>query len=48
MDRFRSALRWVRDRVRHFRELTDGDDLHEAQMHRGDYHEFKANPTGPM
>ena len=48
MDTMRTALRWLRDKVTRFREMTNGDDLHEAQMHRGDYHEFKSNPTGPM
>jgi hypothetical protein len=47
MDAMRSFFRWVGDKVTRFRELTNGDDLNDAQMHRGDYHEFKSNPTGP-
>ncbi len=48
MDTLTRIARWIGDRVTRFRELSNGDDLHEAQMHRGDYHEFKSNPTGPM
>ena len=39
-----SVLHWMGAKIRHFRELSSGDDLHEAQMNRGDDHEFKVNP----
>ena len=47
MSAIRSILRWIGDRVRNFRELTNGDDLNDAQMHRGDYHEHRMLPPGP-
>lgn len=47
MDAVKSVLHWVAAKVRRFREFTSGDDLHEAQMNRGDGHEFKSNPGGP-
>ncbi len=33
--------------LRRIREWSSGDDLHDAQMNRGDDHEFKSNPGGP-
>jgi hypothetical protein len=36
---------------RFFRRIWDwssGDDLHEAQMHRSDDHEFRVNPGGGL
>ena len=47
MSMVKSALRWIGARIRRFREWSSGDDLHEAQMNRGDDHEFRSNPGGP-
>ena len=44
MGTMKSVLHWLGSKIRHFRELASGDDLHEAQMNRGDDHEFKVNP----
>ena len=44
----KSVLHWMGAKFRHFRDLFSGDDLHEAQMNRGDDHEFKVNPGGPV
>jgi len=41
-----SVLHWMGVKIRHFRDLTSGDDLHEAQTHRGDYHEPKSISGG--
>jgi hypothetical protein len=34
--------------VRRVWELSSGDDLHEAQMHRSDDHELRLNPGGGL
>ena len=43
----RSVLHWIGAKFRRFREFASGDDLHEAQMNRSDYHEFRSNAGGP-
>ena len=40
----KTAWQWISSRVHHIRDLVSGDDLQDAQDHRGDYHEFRANP----
>jgi hypothetical protein len=40
----KDAWRWISSRVHSLRDLVSGDDLQDAQDHRGDDHEFKANP----
>ena len=35
---------WLGAKVRSWKDLVSGDDLQDAQDHRGDYHEYKANP----
>ena len=40
----KSVVQWMGAKIRRFREFASGDDLHEAQMHRGDDHEFRVNP----
>ena len=40
----KSVLHWMGAKIRHFRELVSGNDLREAQLNRGDDHEFKVNP----
>ena len=47
MGAVKSVLHWVAATIRRFREFASGDDLHEAQMHRGDGHEIRPNPGGP-
>ena len=47
MDSIRSAMRWLRRTFQNFRELSNGDDLNDAQTHRGDYHEHRMLPPGP-
>ena len=47
MGAMRTAWRWLVAKARRVREWSSGDDLHEAQMNRSDYHEFKSNPGGP-
>ena len=47
MGKIKSVLHWIGAKIRRFREFASGDDLHEAQMNRGDDHEFKSNPGGP-
>ena len=47
MGKVKSVLHWLGAKIRRFREFASGDDLHEAQMNRGDDHEFKSNPGGP-
>ena len=47
MGKVKSVLHWLGAKIRRFREFASGDDLHEAQMNRGDDHEFKMHPGGP-
>lgn len=47
MDSIRSAFRWVRAKFRRFQDLSNGDDLYDAQHQRGDDHEFRMLPPGP-
>ena len=44
MNLMKATWQWVSSHVRKVRELVSGDDLQDAQDHRGDYHEHKANP----
>ena len=44
MDAVRKLLRWMGAKLRQFNDLAGGEDLHDAQMNRGDYHEFKSIP----
>jgi hypothetical protein len=44
MNVVKTAWRWIASRVHGFHDLVSGDDLQDAQDHRGDYHEYKANP----
>jgi len=44
MGAMRRAWGWTTKKLRNMRELFSGEDLEDAQEHRGDYHEFKANP----
>jgi hypothetical protein len=46
MEILKSALRAVGRWLRKAREWGSGDDLYEAQSHRNDDHEFRAN-QGP-
>jgi hypothetical protein len=46
MEILKTALRAVRRWLRRAREWASGDDLYEAQSHRSDDHEFRAN-QGP-
>ena len=43
-----APFRWLGAKMRAIRELTSGEDLQDAQEHRGDYHEFRSNPGGPV
>lgn len=47
MDSIRSVMRWVREKVRRFQDLSNGDDLYDAQHERSDYHEHRVLPPGP-
>jgi hypothetical protein len=47
MRMIKSVLHWTGAKFRHLRDLSRGDDLHEAQTNRGDYHERKASSGGP-
>jgi hypothetical protein len=38
------AWHWVGTKIRKWRNLLNEEDLQDAQEHRGDYHEYKANP----
>ena len=44
MGMMRNAWRWMGKKVQGFRNLMSDENLQDAQEHRGDYHEFKANP----
>jgi hypothetical protein len=44
MNVVKATWHWVLSHVRKMRELVSGDDLQDAQDHRGDYRERKANP----
>ena len=48
MDIVKAALRGVGRWFRKARDFVSGDDLHEAQMHRGDEHEHRVNPGGGL
>lgn len=43
----KSVLHWMGAKVRRLREFASGDDLHEAQMNRGDDHEHRGSSGGP-
>jgi len=47
MDKVKGMFGRLAAAVRRVWEWSSGDDLHEAQMQRGDYHEFKASSGGP-
>jgi len=47
MNIVKAVLRRIRHIVHGVREWSSGDDLHEAQSHRSDDHQNRANP-GPM
>ena len=47
MDAVKALLRGTGRFIRKIRDWASGDDLHEAQMSRGDDHEFRSNPGGP-
>jgi len=44
METVKAALRGIGRFIRKVRDLASGDDLHEAQTHRGDKEEHRANP----
>lgn len=43
MGAVKKAWGWVAHKTRAWREMVSGDDLQDAQEHRGDSHEFKPN-----
>jgi hypothetical protein len=47
MDIVKAAFRKVGGWIRKIRDWSSGDDLNDAQQHRGDDHERRANPSGP-
>ena len=48
MDRVKAALRGIGRSLRKAWDFAFGDDLHEAQMNRGDEHDHRVNPGGGM
>jgi hypothetical protein len=44
----KAVLRRIGLSLRKVRDWSRGDDLHEAQMHRSDDHEFRVNPGGGL
>ena len=42
-----SVLHWMRAKIRSLGAFASGEDLTDAQTHRGDYHERRSNPAGP-
>jgi hypothetical protein len=46
MATLKTGLRWLWAKMKRIREWSSGDDLHEAQMNRGDDHDHRANPGG--
>jgi hypothetical protein len=44
----KAALRRIARFFRRIWDWSSGDDLHEAQMHRSDDHEFRVNPGGGL
>jgi hypothetical protein len=47
MDIVKAALRKFGGLIHRARDWASGDDLRDAQAHRGDDHERRANPGGP-
>ena len=43
MGAVRKAWGWVARKARAWHDMISGDDLQDAQDHRGDDHEFKPN-----
>lgn len=48
MGQIKSALHWVSAKVRYFRDLISGDDLHDAHKNSGYDHEHQDRITGGM
>ena len=48
MEILKTALRAVGRWLRKARDWASGDDLYEAQSHRGDDHDFHVNPGAGM
>jgi hypothetical protein len=44
METAKAAFRGIGRLIRKVRDLVSGADLHEAQKHRGDEEEHRANP----
>lgn len=47
MNVVKAALRKFGGLIRKVRDWSSGDDLRDAQMHRGDDDDRRANPGGP-
>ncbi|HET9022580.1 MAG TPA: hypothetical protein VFN34_11900 [Ornithinibacter sp.] len=46
MGAIKSVLQWMRAKIRSLGAFAGGEDLTDAQSHRGDNYERKSNPGG--